>query len=110
MPPGATAASRTTATSCIRREVNGRASSEGSSSIADTVEDAGAAAVNRTALHEKVLGTVDAVAHSRSHVDGGVLDGEVLAGLDAMLHVANDVQRTLLRKLGMPLDIETALL
>ena len=69
-----------------------------------------AADVYRAALHQEVLGTADAVTCSRSHVDGGVLDGEVLARLDAVLHVANDVQRTLLRKLGMALDVEAALL
>ena len=69
-----------------------------------------AADVDRTTLHEEILGAVDTVAHCRCHVDGGVFDGEVLARLDAVLHVTHHVQRTLLCKLSVALDVEATLL
>ena len=64
----------------------------------------------RAALHEEELLAVDTVTHCREDVNGGVLDGEILAGFDAVLHVTGDVERTFLRELRMTLDIETSFL
>ena len=69
-----------------------------------------AADVDCAALHEEELLAVDTVAYGRSHVDGGILDGKVLSSLDAVFHVAHDVECTLLGKLGVSLNVEAALL
>ena len=74
------------------------------------------AVVTRTAdikgatLHQEILVARDAVALGRGDVDCGVLDGDILAGLDGVLEVARHVEGALLRKLGVALHIETALL
>ena len=44
-----------------------------------------------TALHKEVLLAVDAVACSRSHIDSGIFDGEILTGLDAMLLITHNI-------------------
>lgn len=69
-----------------------------------------AADIDRTALHEEELLAVDTVTYCGEDVDGGILDLEVLAALDTVLDVTGDVERTLLCKLGMALDIEAAFL
>ena len=63
-----------------------------------------------TALHQEELPAVDAVAGGRGHVDSCVLQRDILAGLDTVLGIADDIECTLLGKLGVALDIETALL
>ena len=71
---------------------------------------AGAADGYRSALHEEVLAAADAVACSCGHVNGGILDAEVLTRFDAVLHVSYNIERPLLGKLSVSLDVEAALL
>ena len=71
---------------------------------------ANAAQRNGAALHEEELLAVNTVADRRKHIYRGILDGDILAGLDAVLGVAGDVQCTALRELGMSFDIQTAFL
>ena len=66
--------------------------------------------VNRAALHEEELLAVDTVANSSKHIDGGVLDLEILTGFDTVLHITGDVKRTFLRELDMSLHVQTTLL
>ena len=63
--------------------------------------------VDLATLHQEVLVTRNAIANGRCHIDSGILYSDVVACLDGMFHIANNVQRTLLCKLGMPLDVET---
>ena len=64
-----------------------------------------AADVNGTALHEEELVARDAVAHGSEHVEGGILQADVLARLDGVLHVARDVECAFLSELGVALDV-----
>ena len=61
--------------------------------------------VDGATFHEEVFVARDTVAYWRCHVDGGILDGEVLTGLDGMFYIALHIQRTFLGKLGMSLNI-----
>ena len=50
-----------------------------------------AADVNGAAFHKEILVARNAVAHSRGDIEGGVLQADILARLDGMLHVAHHV-------------------
>ena len=61
--------------------------------------------VDGTTFHEEIFVARDTVAYSRRHVDSGILDGEVLTGLDGMFHITLHIKRTFLGKLGMSLNV-----
>ena len=63
-----------------------------------------------TALHKQELATRDTVSDSGKHVDDSVFRSEVLPCLYAVLYVARDIERALLRKLCVTLDVKASLL
>ena len=65
---------------------------------------------NGTTLHQEILAAVNAITYCRGDIDHRVLDSEILTCLDSMFHITHNVERSLLGKLGMSLDIETSLL
>ena len=65
---------------------------------------------DRAACHLEILSAVDAVADRRLYIDIGVFEREIFARFDAVLEVADDVERALLGKFGVSLDVEAALL
>ena len=65
---------------------------------------------DRAAFHREILLAVDSVTNGRKHIDGGVLDRNILAGFDAVFDVSIHVERTFLLELGVSFDIECAFL
>ena len=51
-----------------------------------------------------------AIAHSRSDIESGILDGAIFAGLDGVLHIAHHIESAVLGKFGVAFNVKATLL
>ena len=62
------------------------------------------------ALHLEIFLTRDTVAHGLGDVQRKIFHGDVVAALDGVLRVANDIQRAVALQLDLPLAVDAGLL